>query len=1202
LETEEDYTGRRVQCYHCESKFEIEQMLPGVAPEREAVAQTQPVAEQAERRQGRGDESRKKSGGSLVLALLVLVLLVVGGYAGYSGFFSGGDGAAVAKRAGAGSMGGSANEPGGDSGKPAPTPSMAAPGDPGVLVSRDETTAVYLFVPKGEVKNNNGSFELGLGTSDVWPGWSFRYQTYSSDYLNDLKNPPPRPQVVEDEHFDGKRSLCLTIDNNRRECFVCFRPPFPGNSAEKKPLALSFRIKASKPGIGARFRLFGVHAGTLGKGMFKTVPTEWTRVAGVLENYGDAPGIRLDITSGGAAPAKIWIDAVSWSFGEPVDYRPPPAEIRLGPLSSDGIVFAEKPVTFAWDYRGSQERKVETVLYLRDATRDGRTFRLASRPGTLPAGDGHETVSLPRLPRGLYIAAVAVRDRGTGEILARDLQRFSVLSDLRDLPPPEDFIAGGMFVFREPYGFTSRGIWSLDDLYRVNSLIGCRMIRDLHTWEKLETTYRKRDWPYYDYLMDTASKYGCGFMLDIPGAPIKVGAGGVEKARQKNFWPVMHGRLLGNKRRVVLDEVVSRDDFVAISKNDTFWIPEMDYMKEFCREFMTRYKDRGLFVAEFKNEVDAMVPPAINVKHFMKPLYSVMKAAAPDVPVIVNNMGGSGLRYLKQLVEAGGLPYMDGFSFHPYAWSTLRFGSIENVRMYREYLDGLGSDRELLLGQSEVFFTKSLLIQRVLSDWVGGCRWSCGLGWRDYYAKEHASYGGWHNTGPLIPGLGAVRLNGMSSVLSGARRVGCVESIPNTLIGFFEKQPANKSGRYVVALCAKYEPGKALLLSGVNLAGLRCLAYDDTGEPMPLPPVEDGLLLNERPLYIASDSPNLFSAFSHPQAEWVNDAQARVMLAGSPLAQSMEMVAGTPPFRLGCTLDFWEPVREKPAPTGAPSSAEPWRVFPGSGNLIPPIPQSASLPAVIRLRTSAWSRVPSECVLAFSSFGVGKADLFLNGQCVAKNIRPDSGSLPGADETEIPVRLKAGRNLVEIRIDVSVKHPVVRAVLRPPRDRRYGELDGFRSGATRRNLVRTPGILLSTRYMSTGNDGVANPRSPIYKVLEDPNLVGYSGLRGNKRNEAEIRVQFADGRAYVLNAYHLLPRFNRFPSAWRFEGSRDGESWTILHEVSGYHPKGKNWVVNETFENRSPFRYYRFVFSPKYFMTSFKGLAFYADGVPSTGR
>jgi len=1068
---------------------------------------------------------------------------------------------------------------------------------PGKMVGRKEAAEVYLFTPDGKIKNNNGSFELGIGTSDVFPGYQYVYQPYNANLLDNLKNPPPLPACVTDEHHSGAKSLCFTLDKKGRIMQLFLHPPFIKTEDCGKPINLSFWIKASKPGCGCSFRFSDTNS-SLGKHRHRRINQEWIRIKGTVSIDSDGPGIRIDLAAGAPPPSKIWIDDLVWSF-EDTDYTPPPAEILIDPISRDSMVFAGSSKKFKFKFRGESGKKVKTELYLRDNIRDGLTTRLLSVKKSLSSEIDQESFNCPPLRRGIYMLAAIVRDAASGKIIAQDHQRFVVLTDLSKLPPPADFTAGGMYVFHEPLGFTSRGAWSMEELFRINSQLGCRIIRDLHTWEQVEPLYGKRDWPFYDFLMDSASKYKCGFMLDIPGVPFKVGSSRLDYARKHKKWYIEkeHAYLMGAKHKMFLAKNLNQEDFIALQKGDLFWMPKLDYMKDFCRAFLSRYKDRGLMVVEYKNEVSAMVPPDYNVEKIMKPLYPVMKKAAPNIPLFVNCTGGSRLKYIQKVVDAGGLPYMDGFSFHPYTWNTLRFDSLENVFMYRDFFRKVSPDRKILLAQTEEIFMYSLGIQRLLSDWVGGCTWSAGIPWRSFYGRTHAAYVGAHNTGPLTPSELGIYANGMYAVLAGAKCIHRAEKVSKTIVASFEKPAAGGGKEYVIALCTAYKPGKALLLPDFNPAGLHCRAYDATGEEIPVP--KGGLILTERPFYLVSSDKRILEQFAEPKHKWIYNAHARVFSEDSARPVTQEIVAGVPPYVVGCTPGDWEVGAGKIGPDRKPRQdktvkLKPCLAFPGSGNLYPEPVEGAQY---LYLTSQVWTDETADNVMSISAFGIKDAVLVVNGKRVDRKIAFKKDGKLGADWIDVPVKLAEGANKIEMFVKPSTaERPALRFRIQPFKEHRLAQLLSPIVDKTRNDLTQVPGVLLASHLLNGGDEDFFNPKSKLYELLKDPCLLEYVFYSTNKRQDAYLFIRFADSAPHVITSYHFQPRFYRFPPNWKFEGSNDGKQWTTLDDVTGFkNLRGRFWSYDKKLDNTTAYKEYRIVIPAKPFLLAWKDLRFYGE-------
>src|SRR5690606_25319523 len=101
-----------------------------------------------------------------------------------------------------------------------------------------------------------------------------------------------------------------------------------------------------------------------------------------------------------------------------------------------------------------------------------------------------------------------VRDKSSGELLGIARERFTVMTDLRDVPAPVDFGAGyhGGLEFGNEVGFNWRGYWTLDDFFATNFQTGMRVQRDIFNWEQLEPERGKYVWDYLDARVEAASR------------------------------------------------------------------------------------------------------------------------------------------------------------------------------------------------------------------------------------------------------------------------------------------------------------------------------------------------------------------------------------------------------------------------------------------------------------------------------------------------------------------------------------------------------------------------------------------------------------------------------------------------------------------------------------------------------------------------
>lgn len=151
--------------------------------------------------------------------------------------------------------------------------------------------------------------------------------------------------------------------------------------------------------------------------------------------------------------------------------------------------------------------------------------------------------------------------------------------------------------------------------------------------------------------------------------------------------------------------------------------------------------------------------------------------------------------------------------------------------------------------------------------------------------------------------------------------------------------------------------------------------------------------------------------------------------------------------------------------------------------------------------------------------------------------------------------------------------------------------------------LTSPEGVVSGTYLDNGVDTELQGGS--YAALFDDDFTNYGNphrlLSGSLANGNFLTVvyDFGEGRGTAVNKFKIYngsyPQRN--PYVWRFEGSNDNSVWTTLHNVGEYTPNetgdwlyvgsvseawkgdtGKKTSVEYSFENETPYRYYRFVF------------------------
>ena len=153
--------------------------------------------------------------------------------------------------------------------------------------------------------------------------------------------------------------------------------------------------------------------------------------------------------------------------------------------------------------------------------------------------------------------------------------------------------------------------------------------------------------------------------------------------------------------------------------------------------------------------------------------------------------------------------------------------------------------------------------------------------------------------------------------------------------------------------------------------------------------------------------------------------------------------------------------------------------------------------------------------------------------------------------------------------------------------------------------LTSPEGVVSGTYLDNGVD-TELLQGCSYDALFDDDFTNYGNphrlLSGSLANGNFLTVMydFGEDAEAVVNKFKIYNGSNdsrRNPYVWRFEGSNDNSVWTTLHSVGEYTPNetgdwsyvgsvseawkgdtGKKTSVEYSFENETPYRYYRFVF------------------------
>lgn len=138
-------------------------------------------------------------------------------------------------------------------------------------------------------------------------------------------------------------------------------------------------------------------------------------------------------------------------------------------------------------------------------------------------------------------------------------------------------------------------------------------------------------------------------------------------------------------------------------------------------------------------------------------------------------------------------------------------------------------------------------------------------------------------------------------------------------------------------------------------------------------------------------------------------------------------------------------------------------------------------------------------------------------------------------------------------------------------------------GSSGGGTVRLDGDLMKCVSAITASAGTNGSSSEDVTKLADNDSGSkwcYTPSTAFTSDQVWARYQMAQG--YIATTYCFVGAADnssyaaRRPSAWKVQGSNNGSSWTTLHQVTtGGFPTANGGVVTYTFENSTPYSYYR---------------------------
>jgi len=880
----------------------------------------------------------------------------------------------------------------------------------------------------------NGSFELGLGAEPFYPGWRIEKAAFPD-------NPTPELPLLDTTVFhSGTQSLKLSRPRGRGISLLDFQSPMLPPEAKGY---VSFWAKSSRPDVKVTIGVCPPDgkSRTLSSAITGSLGTEWQQYRFEVPAYAGPVPLRIEASSDKAEAFEFWIDDIIWSLDkDTVEGRSGPVEIVLLPESRNGIRFADAPVVLTWSADSDVARPIKLTVVLTDLGRREEAVIDGFEQTTVEISPTRGKLDLGSLKRGAYLAEVRATDALTGDVLGIARERFTVMTDLRKIPAPENFDVGyhGGIEFGSEMGFNWRGYWSLDEFFATNFLTGFRVQRDIWDWDKVQPLPDKFAWGEIDRRVEAASRNGCTSIVCIPHSPLYLAR---DKYREILDQPEMDKGRWIYKSAKDISEFSVRSAVMGGSKDPSerkvLLAPDQEALTKLMTSVAERYKDK-IAAIEFINEANLFITAKGLIEFYFKPAYGEIKKVAPDLPVLMNqtmDYSADGNGYNGQFLSQGGFDYSDGIMHHPYGASLLQ----DNGLVLAKTLERLAQkysrpDKPMVLGMSEIHgigdyeFLRGEAVQRALIDWSIGCRWSAGvlLPYHNFY--EGTGPRKWLLRGPFAPGLGAVQMNALYSTLGGFRFNERIELDDLVLIGAFERsKEKGPLPRYAVAVTAAHFPATTATLE-VDLEGIDVKAFDPFGEPMQLLSRKQ-IVLSPDTIYLQSSDPALLDRLKAGRISWSQTLIDDVEEVKGPAAYNSVYTTGMPPLRhqmIGL-IQQWSVLNGVPESSGD-ASPEKLGILDSEGRLTWPNQKIRLAKDALPYVLLAGRPQSGQAYYAYSALFAGEAQevtmhlsstgptsLWVNGK-VGPSLPDLAYTLVGTSWQKVKIPLKAGLNTLLIRV------------------------------------------------------------------------------------------------------------------------------------------------------------------------------------------
>lgn len=892
----------------------------------------------------------------------------------------------------------------------------------------------------------NGSFELGLGAEPFYPGWAVPKAGLADCEV------PALPELDSEQAHSGTQSLKLARSKGVKLVYLDIHSPDFTTAGQTW---FSFWAKASRPGVDL---IAGVCPAD-GKGRSPNAPQivrgklsgEWQEWKGTLTVDKPVVPLRIEFASREGSPFEVWIDDIAWTTTPPADTASQPraseVEVVLLPASRNGIHVAGQPVNLRWSAQAAKPCQATLSLRLRDLARQLPEETLWESPVELGTEARQGDIPLGVLKRGAYFAVVEVRDAASGALLGTGRERFTVMTDLHEVPAPVDFNVGYHGGLEWPrdgdVSFNWRGHWDIDEFFSNNFQTGFRVQRDIWDWEKVEPLPGDYRWGELDVRTAAAARNGCTTIICIPHKPLNM--------KREEYAKLMAGTEEGNgmwlyRTSKDISEYSVRSNPMGSSSDpqqrNILLAPDPEVLSDFMAELAERYADK-IEAIEYLNEPNLYINPEGLIEFYFKPAYDMMKLVAPDLLVFMNqtaDFSADGNGYTGQFLRLGGAEYCDGVSYHPYGSSLLESGGLAAAKNLESLLKQYSTpEKELLLGMSEIHglggssnmtFVRTAALQRALLDWAIGARWSAGIVLSRNNFYEGVGPRNWFLRGPFVPGIGATYMNGMFAALGGYELRERIELDENVLIISFDRQADDSADKpYAVAIMAAKMPLRRAELES-SLDGVAFEAFDSFAEPMALE-APGKIQLGTDALYLKSDDPALFEVLKKARVTWAQDITGETEILSGPEAEQFIYRTGLPPMEAQTcgVIQRWTllDVGDKAVTETSPVEAG---LANAEGELIWPVDKTHSvdqpLPYVVLddgrsgqgghvyACTSIYSPKAQELALSWSA--TVPSTLWLNG--VEKVSLPVESYEPvGARRTPVTLKLREGMNHIYVALE-----------------------------------------------------------------------------------------------------------------------------------------------------------------------------------------